>query len=166
MHHLHERDEPISHREIKPENILVQSRTPHLQVKLSDFGFSKENQDSLSTMCGPQYYAAPEVFAGERDDESIDIWSLGLVVLQYAHGLPPLDGAFNRVAWANKIINSLNASVEAGNSLLLVILSRAMLLRSPGSRYSAYMCYDEACQLQILCRGSSIAIPTFQQQDL
>ncbi|PHH88432.1 hypothetical protein CDD83_7531 [Cordyceps sp. RAO-2017] len=48
LKYLHGRQDPIAHRDIKPDNILVQSRTP-LHVKLSDFGFSKENQDDLKT---------------------------------------------------------------------------------------------------------------------
>ncbi|KAI9722740.1 MAG: hypothetical protein M1812_001671 [Candelaria pacifica] len=54
----------ITHRDIKPDNILVSSEIP-FHVKLSDFGLSKviENpQTFLKTFCGTLLYCAPEVF--------------------------------------------------------------------------------------------------------
>lgn len=53
----------ISHRDIKPDNILVKSHNP-LIVKLSDFGLAKMIQeDSFNkTFCGTMLYLAPEVF--------------------------------------------------------------------------------------------------------
>ncbi|KAI9702026.1 MAG: hypothetical protein M1836_001370 [Candelina mexicana] len=56
----------ITHRDIKPDNILVSSETP-LHVKLSDFGLSKVIEDPqtfLKTFCGTLLYCAPEVFPG------------------------------------------------------------------------------------------------------
>ncbi|AEO65163.1 uncharacterized protein THITE_2046735, partial [Thermothielavioides terrestris NRRL 8126] len=88
LRHLHERETPIVHRDIKPSNILVQSRTPVIHIKLSDFGFSGENEDYLKTCCGTPLYTAPEVFRGEPYNAAVDIWSLGVVVFQYAYGLP------------------------------------------------------------------------------
>lgn len=88
LRYLHERGDPIAHRDIKPSNILVQLRTPYLYIKLADFGLSKESQDSLKTYCGTRFYAAPEVQKKESYDIAVNIWSLGLVVFQYAHGLP------------------------------------------------------------------------------
>lgn len=54
----------ITHRDIKPDNILIQSRDP-IHVKLSDFGLSKivNEQTFLNTFCGTLLYCAPEVFS-------------------------------------------------------------------------------------------------------
>ncbi|KAF3933824.1 hypothetical protein ABW19_dt0200108 [Dactylella cylindrospora] len=54
----------ISHRDIKPDNILVKSYNP-LIVKLSDFGLAKmikEDNEFNKTFCGTMLYLAPEVF--------------------------------------------------------------------------------------------------------
>ena len=54
----------ISHRDIKPDNILLASLDP-IQVKISDFGLAKMVQDEqtfLKTFCGTMLYLAPEVF--------------------------------------------------------------------------------------------------------
>lgn len=54
--YLHGQRPSIAHRDIKPQNILVQSRKP-FHVKLADFGLSKAS-DYLATACGSLLYAA------------------------------------------------------------------------------------------------------------
>lgn len=97
----------ITHRDIKPQNILVQGRKASFHVKLSDFEISKDVV-SLRTETGTPAYLPPDIQGvqrrrmKERDpdkrrkikyDNKVDIWSFGLVLLQYAHGLP----VFNRM---------------------------------------------------------------------
>ncbi|KAL7272266.1 Protein kinase protein rad53 [Rhizina undulata] len=56
----------ISHRDLKPDNLLVMSQEPML-VKISDFGLAKmvDNEETfLTTFCGTMLYLAPEVFPG------------------------------------------------------------------------------------------------------
>lgn len=54
----------ISHRDLKPDNILLVSENP-MVVKISDFGLAKmvKNEDTfLKTFCGTMLYLAPEVY--------------------------------------------------------------------------------------------------------
>src|SRR2546423_142435 len=61
LQYLHRRK--ITHRDIKPDNILIASIDP-LRVKLSDFGLSKVAQEEtfMKTFCGTLLYCAPEVY--------------------------------------------------------------------------------------------------------
>ena len=66
-------------------------------TKLSDFGISSETILS-KTFCGSLSYLAPEGYAAKKNrgkkggyiwyDQAVDIWSLGVVGLQYTFGLP------------------------------------------------------------------------------
>ncbi len=78
----------ITHRDIKPENILVELRYPNLNTKLSDFGLSND-RTQLKTFYGTKDYLAPEIKnKGTRYINVVDIWSLGVVSLEFAYNLP------------------------------------------------------------------------------
>lgn len=74
----------IMHRDIKPQNILLDSQG---NVKLCDFGVSGEVVNSLATtFTGTSFYMAPERIRNEPYTISCDVWSLGLTLLEGAMG--------------------------------------------------------------------------------
>lgn len=79
--YLHtEFDSPIIHRDIKPSNILI---TESGQVKLIDFGISRNFDDNLSKdthKFGTVGYAPPEQFGYKQTDVRSDVYSLGKVL--------------------------------------------------------------------------------------
>ncbi|KAF2863625.1 kinase-like protein [Piedraia hortae CBS 480.64] len=80
------------HRDLKLENILLDK---HENVKLVDFGFTREYQGStnhLQTWCGTICYAAPEMIRGEKyAGEKVDVWSLGVILYALLCGELPFD---------------------------------------------------------------------------
>ena len=81
LHYLHV-DAEIIHRDIKPENILVNdSGCGERSFKLADFGLSNAIAKA-QTFCGTVHYMAPEVCLGETQTTKLDIYALGVVILQ------------------------------------------------------------------------------------
>ena len=77
------------HRDIKPDNILMNSKG---EVKLSDFGISKELQKTAAlcnTFVGTVTYMSPERILGTTYSYGGDVWSLGLVIMELATGIYP-----------------------------------------------------------------------------
>ncbi|KAJ9252151.1 hypothetical protein DTO207G8_4984 [Paecilomyces variotii] len=134
LQYLHRRK--ITHRDIKPDNILIASLDP-LKVKLSDFGLSKVAQEEtfLKTFCGTLLYCAPEVYpeyetyrrgevrkrrrVGDPPpktspyDQSVDMWSLGAVLYHILCGAPPYIGrADDRGAQMLRTIMTTEADLD------------------------------------------------------
>eukprot|EP00357_Protocruzia_adherens_P022054 CAMPEP_0114996450 /NCGR_PEP_ID=MMETSP0216-20121206/14316_1 /TAXON_ID=223996 /ORGANISM="Protocruzia adherens, Strain Boccale" /LENGTH=400 /DNA_ID=CAMNT_0002360653 /DNA_START=277 /DNA_END=1476 /DNA_ORIENTATION=+ len=83
----------ICHRDIKPQNLLVDTSTHTL--KMCDFGSAKrliKGEPNVAYICS-RYYRAPELIFGATDyTTSIDIWSMGCVVAELLLGTPLYPG--------------------------------------------------------------------------
>ncbi|MGA9755523.1 MAG: protein kinase, partial [Desulfobaccales bacterium] len=77
----------IMHRDIKPNNIIIQ---PNGNLKLLDFGAAKMlgEKEISATMVGSRPFMAPEQIMGQSERRS-DIWAIGvLMYLLYTGELP------------------------------------------------------------------------------
>ena len=87
--HNHERK--ITHRDIKPDNILIDSNGV---VKISDFGIAHVDDSPSLTKTGvgfgSEYYMSPEQFLdAKRVDPRADIYSLGVTFYEMLTGTLP-----------------------------------------------------------------------------
>ncbi|TGZ74653.1 hypothetical protein CRM22_000818 [Opisthorchis felineus] len=94
LYYLHKNR--IVHRDIKPDNILVDKHEPLL--KISDFGVSKllmGLERRATSVLGTHCYMAPELLQNKGGyDFSVDIWSFGCTVVYMLTG-QPLYGGLN-----------------------------------------------------------------------
>lgn len=80
----------VAHRDLKPENLLYATKDPHSIIKISDFGLAKVYDSNLMmTQCGTPSYVAPEVLEGKGYDETVDFWSIGIILYILLCGFPP-----------------------------------------------------------------------------
>lgn len=166
LKHLHGPNLTIVHRDIKTENILVQYRdVDHIEVKLADFGLSKD-YNNLSTICGTRQYLAPEVYRIQQFTHgggvgrvsygsAVDIWSLGTVVYGLLCRFPRWKERyiFSGTVWAERILETLENDFEERPDKLRRFLLEAMVVMRPEDRWSAEACHARAGLLPVPMLG-------------
>ncbi|CAA0809419.1 Phosphoenolpyruvate carboxylase kinase 1 [Striga hermonthica] len=127
----------VAHRDIKPDNILFDSRG---RLRLADFGSAEFFRDSgMIGVVGTPYYVAPEVLSGREYGEKVDVWSAGVILYIMLAGVAPFYGegpaeTFEAVLRGNlrfptKIFRSVSAEAKD--------LLRKMICRDVSRRLSA-----------------------------
>jgi serine/threonine protein kinase len=98
-------DNKIIHRDIKPKNILILNKNKIL--KLADFGFAKhlDTFKRTLTVCGSPLYMAPEIYQKVGYTESVDVWSLGIILYEMVFGKHPLNDYVDPKSLANFVMN-------------------------------------------------------------
>lgn len=149
LDYLHSRK--ITHRDIKPQNILVQGASFH--VKLGDFGLSKGDL-YLKTTCGTEEYIAPKIWDRRYQFEvytnAVDLWSLGVVILEYTYGLP--ESADDGRHWCQKMVYEMDSLIydQLHQLRFLHLLSKMLQMKYP-NRSSAGDCLEKARGLDFEC---------------
>lgn len=133
-------DSGVIHRDVKPSNILLTSRSIQIvhQIEplpldfepvLSDFGLVRFLSSSLQTssgkIVGTPAYMSPEQARGEHTDERTDIYSLGIVLYEMLAGHVPFDGE-TTMSILLKQINEPPAPVLGLSAPLQNVLDRAL----------------------------------------
>lgn len=99
----------ICHRDIKPQNVLVDPNT-HI-LKLCDFGSAKKlvpGEQNIAYICS-RFYRAPElIFSATQYTTQVDVWSTGCVICEMILGVPvfPGDSASDQLVEIIKILGT------------------------------------------------------------
>lgn len=81
----------VIHRDIKPENLLLGAKG---EIKIADFGWSVHAPSSRrTTLCGTLDYLSPEMVHGKTHNETVDLWSLGVLCYEFIVGRPPFEAS-------------------------------------------------------------------------
>jgi glycogen synthase kinase 3 beta len=85
----------VVHRDIKPQNLLVDASKGH-QLKLCDFGSAAklgQGRPALVAYICSRYYRAPElIFGATQYTTTVDMWSIGCVLAEMIRGRPLFPG--------------------------------------------------------------------------
>jgi len=147
LQHAHEKG--VVHRDIKPQNIMVQANG---KLKVTDFGIAQISDAKPSadgTAMGTVYYISPEQASGKTTSFSSDIYSVGIMLYEMATGKLPFEGdtplsiAMMQVNTQPVRPRKLDPSIPQG---LEQIILRAMA-KSPENRFRSARSMLRACEI-------------------
>lgn len=130
----------ISHRDVKPANILLRQETPGagVSVVLTDFGIASLQGSTQLTatgdLIGSPEYIAPERIRGTDQGPAGDLWSLGVVLYVAVEGVSPLRRATTLATLAAVLDEPVPPPVRSG---ALTPVLTGLLVRDPALRPDA-----------------------------
>lgn len=131
----------IVHRDIKPDNIMVQPTIDGLRVKVLDFGIAKLRDDDAhltqtGSVMGTPHYMSPEQCLGEELDSRSDVYSLGVVLYEMLAGVVPFSSPTSTAVVIQHVnqppppLRSLNPAIPAAvETVVLRALEKRRELR-------------------------------------
>ncbi len=167
LDYLHSRN--VAHRDLKPENILVERVDP-LHIVISDFGLSREvvPDTLMTTFCGTRLYGAPDIFPSHRRRQSmqgywvsVDIWSAGVIMLEWTYGRPTTRGMMRTPAdvwikfWSQTLVEEVRKRERENPRDPVMDILKHMLVLDPENRFQARDCLQQGCANGLFRRARS-----------
>lgn len=109
----------ISHRDLKPHNLLICDKSI---LKISDFGLAKEysemdlDENLKQTYCGSPMYMSPEILNYNSYDTKSDLWSIGIIIYEMLTGKLPY-----KVKNLNQLMKSSKNPIKIPHELKIKI---------------------------------------------
>lgn len=147
LRHAHEAG--VVHRDIKPQNILVDRQG---YIKVSDFGIARmvgtntSDMEKKQSLMGSVHYFSPEQARGETATFASDLYSVGCVLYEMLTGKMPFEGetqvsvAMQHIQAEPRPVRELAGDVSAP---IEAVVKKAMA-KDPANRYSSALLMAQA----------------------
>ncbi|KAK6490662.1 serine/threonine-protein kinase 17A-like [Huso huso] len=158
---LHKKN--VVHLDLKPQNILLTSKSPLGDIKIVDFGLSRimSSNEELREIMGTPEYVAPEILNYEPISTATDMWSIGVLAYVMLTGMSPFLGEDKQETFLN--ISKINVSYSEekfeGISKSAIDFMKALLIKEPVDRATAEDCLQHQWLQQEQAEASEAASP-------
>ncbi|WP_165990332.1 serine/threonine-protein kinase, partial [Streptomyces sp. YIM 98790] len=129
----------IVHRDVKPENILLDTSGPEPVALLTDFGVAQlieePRRGTAGGVVGTPDYMAPEIIEGLPSRAPVDIYALATVLYELLAGFTPFGGGHSGAVLRRQVTEK--AAELPGLPPALWELIQQCLAKSPASRLRA-----------------------------
>jgi serine/threonine-protein kinase len=137
----------LVHRDLKPDNVILQGDLDDEVVRIVDFGIAvlrggEEEQGGKLTgtgmIVGTPVYMAPEQAKSEPIDQRADLYALGIMMYEMLGGRTPFDGSAMEIAIHKIDHDPPPLSIRAGVHVdpVLEAFMRKLTQRAPVARFS------------------------------
>ncbi|SBT80691.1 protein kinase, putative [Plasmodium malariae] len=107
--HLHEHN--FAHRDLKPDNILIDFDASNIKVEICDLGSAKKVETdiiSIPYICS-RWYRAPELLCGSMYyTTDVDLWSLGCIIFELIILCPLFPGKYKNNEFSEECSQIIN----------------------------------------------------------
>lgn len=163
----HAHHQGIIHRDVKPENVLLEipdvggqgGERPSIRVKLTDFGIAKlldaQGVTSTGQVLGSPAHMAPEQIDGRAVDARTDVFALGVLLYEAMTGSLPFTGE-HPAQVLRKVLDGEFLSPERHDARIGASYSRLVaraLARDPGERHPSVQALVDALRAELAVVG-------------
>jgi serine/threonine protein kinase len=129
-------DRGVTHRDLKPDNIILTPHDPQFPVRVIDWGIAHHLEGTrytnMNEAIGTPTYMSPEQARGGPTDGHCDVYGLGIVAYQAIAGRPPFVGTSSveiLVQHLSRAVPPLQARCPEAPSGLVELVERMLVKR-------------------------------------